>query len=161
MRKNNSSIPTMLTETAPPVGGAGFCLLGAVERLSHLAEPVLRGESEPSPPLVVKRFQAQRRLKPDEVDELATKYESGMSVRQLAKEFKINRGTVMEHLRRRGVQTRRNVRKLNEEQASHVIELYESGLSLVELGSRFEVNAETIRRLLIGHCVPRRSQGRS
>ncbi|MCP4304937.1 MAG: helix-turn-helix domain-containing protein [bacterium] len=129
-------------------------------RLSHLAEPVLKGESDANPPLVIKRSQAQRRLKPDEVDELVTKYESGMSVKQLAEEFKINRGTVMDHLRRRGVETRRNVRKMDEEQVARLIQLYQSGLSLVDLGSSFEVNAETVRRELIRAGVSRRRSGK-
>ena len=123
-------------------------------RLSHLAEPVLNGEYDASPPLVIKRFQTQRRLKPGEVGELVAKYESGMRVRQLAVEFKINRGTVMDHLRRRGVRTRRNLRKLSDEQVRRLIKLYGSGLSLVELGSAFDVNAETIRRMLIHGTAP-------
>ncbi len=128
--------------------------------LSHLAEPVLKGVSDVSPPPVIKRTQAQRRLKPYEVDELVAKYEYGMSARQLAEETKIHRTTVMDHLRRRGVMIRRNIRKLNEEQVARLVELYESGSSLVELGYELGVNAETDRRMLIQRGVPRRSQGR-
>lgn len=136
--------------------------MDAVGRLSNLAEPVHRADSDACPPetVVVKSVRRQRRLKPVEVDDLVVMYKSGMSVNELAAQAKIHRTTVMAHLRRRGVKTRRNVPKLREEHASHVIEQYKAGLPLVEVAADFGVNAESIRQVLIERGVPRRQRGR-
>lgn len=101
----------------------------------------------------------QKRLKPDEIDELVDLYESEMSVNQLAKRVKIHRTTVMAHLKRRGVKTRPAFRKLKDQQAQQAADLYEAGLSLKAVAIRFDVDAETIRseliRLGIGRRTPR------
>lgn len=84
-----------------------------------------------------------------------------MGVQQLAKEIKIHRTTVMAHLRRRGVQARRNVRKLDDAQVKTAAERYEQdGLSLDDLAEVFGVTSETIRRQFIKAEVERRAPGR-
>ena len=78
-----------------------------------------------------------RRLSPVEVSELAEQYVGGLTVDQLAAKWSINRGTVMGHLKRQGVQTRRPSGLLEGERLAEATELYGSGVSLNQLGKRF------------------------
>ena len=50
--------------------------------------------------------QEQRRLKPDEADQLVREYVAGASMRRLAERWKISKHTVSAHLRRAGVPRR-------------------------------------------------------
>lgn len=59
---------------------------------------------------------------------------------ELAAQVKIPRTTVMAYQRRRGVKTRRNVRKLDDEVANLAMEVCASGLSFVMFGRELDVN---------------------
>ncbi len=98
-----------------------------------------------------------RRLRPDQLAELAVRYEAGETVYELAERFGINRKTVGEILRSQGVRLR--YRSIEPNDHAEVIRLYESGLSLVAVGEVFGVNAGTIRAILARHDVPRRAVG--
>ena len=84
-----------------------------------------------------------RRLSAEEVSELADQYLDGLTIDQLAIKWSINRGTVMGHLKRQGVQTRRPSGLLEGERLVEATELYESGVSLNQLGKRFELDPKT------------------
>lgn len=136
-------------------------LVDALVRLSNTAQPTFAPVLEQSQPsLALAPVNQQVRLKPAEIDELVAAYESGVNVAGLATSFKIHRTTVMARLRRRGVRTRRNVRKLNDEQVDQAAGLYVSGMPLAAVGTELGVNAEVIRRELIRTGIARRASGR-
>ena len=94
------------------------------------------------PPRVLQR---QVRLSPAKVDELVEQYRSGTSVMMLAREFGINRETVLEQLKRADVPRRPNVRKMTDAQVVEAARIYRDGLSLVHTAERFGVSERTIR----------------
>jgi hypothetical protein len=87
-------------------------------------------------------------------------YQGGRSVRQLVRTYAINRTTVLDHLERRGVARRRNVRKLTDDDVQRAAHMYRSGASLIEVGERFAVDASTLGRELDRAGVRRRPPGR-
>ena len=92
-----------------------------------------------------------RRLTADEVAELASQYEAGVAVDELAARFKIHRATVSRHLDRLGVA--RHQRGLDDNQARAAGSLYRDGWSLARLGVRFGVEAHTVRLALVKRGV--------
>ena len=101
-----------------------------------------------------------RRLSPAEVSELAGQYVGGLTVDQLAAKWSINRGTVMGHLKRQGVKTRRPSGVLEGERLAEATELYGSGVSLNQLGKQFELDPKTVRARLAESGIEIRSRGR-
>jgi transposase-like protein len=105
-------------------------------------------------------LQAQRRLSPNQVDDLVAMYTSGSSVPIVAESFGINRETVLIHLERRGVARRAKVRKLSDEDVKVAAKLYGAGDSMASLTTRFGVDAKTLLRELRAAGVPIRKPGR-
>lgn len=123
-----------------------------VEVLALLANPNLPAElgqrvpEDTGPaPIEVPR-QHQVRLSPARVDELALAYQRGATVRELVEQFGVHRTTVLDHLKRRGIARRANVRKLTDEQVQEAARYYGAGNSLVTTGRRFGVDASTVSR---------------
>ncbi len=87
---------------------------------------------EDAPPLPERpTTQPQRRLSAEEVRDLVAAREAGAQIKDLGKQFKIDRATVNNHLRRAGVEPRRWAGKtLSDERLREAGQLYESGLSL-------------------------------
>jgi hypothetical protein len=54
----------------------------------------------------MRKRQAQRRLTTEQVEQLAAEYQAGDSVQNLARNWRLHRTTVAEHLRRAGVVVR-------------------------------------------------------
>ena len=138
----------------------GVPLVDAMVRLSNLAGSTLSAELAPPPSVTMRPMHRQNRLKPPEIEGLVAMYESGVSVNELASQVKIHRTTVMTHLRRRKVKTRRHMRKLSDEQVHQAAALYADGLSLTAVGAVFGVNAEAIRREFLKFGIQRRQPGR-
>lgn len=90
--------------------------------------------------------QRQIRLSDDEVDQMVIDYKSGQPICQLVRMYAVHRTTVLEHLERRGVARRPNVRKLTDGDVNRAAHLYTNGASLVRVGEAFSVNESTIRR---------------
>jgi lambda repressor-like predicted transcriptional regulator len=109
-------------------------------RITEIEQP-----ESPPPPRVL---QKQHRLEAQQIAQLVAKYMTGASVRQLTRDFKIHRTTVLNHLEREGVPRRPNTRKLTDEQVAEAAELYEQGWSMLRLGRHYEVDDETVRRTL-------------
>lgn len=84
----------------------------------------------------------QRRLTPDQVAQLC-----GVSGRrhmsELAKRWGVHRTTVAGHLRRAGVEVRRQ--GLSEEQLDEAVQLYIKDWSLQRLAERYGCDVETVR----------------
>lgn len=131
--------------------------MGVVEGLSHLAGRVLLDEEQQAPQVILRSVRRQRRLKPNEVDELVALYESGLSMKELVARVKIQQTAVTAYLRRRGLDARRNRSKLSEEQEREAIRLYQGGLSLAAVGGVVGISPDVIRPVLIEAGILRQS----
>jgi predicted DNA-binding protein YlxM (UPF0122 family) len=89
-----------------------------------------------------------------EIDLLVAAYENGLTLRELASAFSIDRRTAGNHLKRRGVATRS--RTLTEEQITEAIGRYENGWSLARIADRFGVYPQSIRYRLLRRGVTMR-----
>ncbi len=111
----------------------------------------------PTDPLVAS-LPVQRRLAPGEVAELVAAYRQGVAVKELAASFRINRTTVLGHLRRHGI-PKRDRRALRGDDVDRAKKLYAEGRSADwitgELGA-----ATTARRALQDAGVALRTPGR-
>jgi DNA-binding CsgD family transcriptional regulator len=87
-----------------------------------------------------------RWLRADEVKELVTGYQSGVSVNSLAEQFKINRTTVLAHIDRAGIA--RRYPKIGSKELPKIIESYSRGESLAQVGNHFGLNPGTVRSAL-------------
>jgi transposase-like protein len=99
--------------------------------------------------------QTQRRLNPEQVDQLIAEYQTGDSMLQLAKRWGLHRTTVAEHLRRAGVVVKQ--RGVPPEWLHEAIRLYKDGWSCQRLAERFRCDDETVRQTLKRHGVQLRS----
>lgn len=95
-------------------------------------------------------YRTARQLRPVEVDELVQGYVGGATVFELATQFGIDRRTVGQHLRKRGIDTRPP--RLRPEDVPDAAELYRSGWSLAKIAHKFGLKASgatTVRRYLL------------
>jgi DNA-directed RNA polymerase specialized sigma24 family protein len=113
------------------------------ERIHNLSEIVPEGSSEVNPGTLK---QVQRRLRPDEIDDLVRQYQAGVNVQELAVSFGIHRDTVSETLTRQGVARRK--RGIPSETLDEVIGDYRAGLSLASIGARLSVDPGTVASAL-------------
>lgn len=90
--------------------------------------------------------QFQRHLLPVQVEQLVAQYEAGDAIDGLAREFGINRTTVIRHLERHGVQRRKVIRKMTDAEVAAAARRYATGLSLVAVATEFGVCDRTLRR---------------
>jgi uncharacterized protein (DUF433 family) len=94
----------------------------------------------------IRARQVQRRLTPEQVDQLVAEYQAGDSMLQLAKSWRLHRTTVAEHLGRAGIAVRQ--RGISTERLGDAARLYQDGWSCQRLASHFGCNAETMRQAL-------------
>ncbi len=127
--------------------------LGAVLRPSPREPPV-----RPTAPLVA-TLPIQRRLGPDEVTELVDAYRQGVPVEELAASFRINRTTVLGHVRRHGV-PKRDRRALRQDDVERAVKLYPEGRSADWVAAELWVVPSTVRRALKDAGVTLRPRGR-
>jgi hypothetical protein len=88
----------------------------------------------------------QRRLKPEQVDQLVAEYQTGESMLYLAKRWQMHRTTVADHLRRAGVAVRE--RGIPADRLGEAIKLYADGWSCKRLADHFDCDDETVRQTL-------------
>ena len=126
-----------------------------VTRLLNNSDQVEQLSRAISAPRRVKRrppsVKRQRRLMPNEVEEMVELYKAGGSTRRLAERYGIHRQTVSGLLRKQGFDTaaRTTARKLTDKQQQECADRYKAGESLWELAKRFNVHGATIRRELL------------
>ena len=123
------------------------------EAISEADEPHVGKTNRP-------QKQQQRRLTPNETDQLIAQYVRGATVSQLARKWKIHRTTVMDHLKRHHVPTKAHRRKLTDTDVTKASELYRAGDSLAKLGQWFGVDGKTIARELKAIGITMRPPGR-
>ena len=86
--------------------------------------------------------QRQRRLNPDEVEQIAERYNAGATVYELAAEFGCRQATIAERLKLAGVTMRHQT--TTTEQVDEIVRLHESGLSMVKVAEQVGVSARTV-----------------
>jgi predicted transcriptional regulator len=90
--------------------------------------------------------QRQRRLTGAQVAEMATKYEAGATVYELAAEFGCHRATVAERLKKAGIAMR--LQPPEAVVTDSMESLHQSGLSYPEIGKQLGYSANTVRKYL-------------
>lgn len=123
--------------------GASSKFLGLLKHLAAVpVPPSSPATSAASPP----SRSTQRRLTYDQVAQLVAEYQAGADMRELAVRWQVHGTTVAGHLRRAGVELRRQ--GLSEEQLTEAVRLYGEGWSLQRLAERYVCDAETVRTYL-------------
>lgn len=105
-----------------------LALLAKHELRAALEQMVGRATEDEHVPTVHRPRQQQRRLGPDQVDEVVARYMDGESIDALARDYGINRTTVISHLERNGIERRRNPRKMTDIKVQAAAERYTTGL---------------------------------
>lgn len=95
--------------------------------------------------------QLQHRLETSEIQRLEQAYESGATLRELAREFQIHRTTAADLLERAGI-ARRGKGPCDSE-LQRAIRLYRKGHSTARIGEVLGFSAETIRQQLLASGV--------
>ncbi|MBX3311589.1 MAG: hypothetical protein KF916_01635 [Microbacteriaceae bacterium] len=88
----------------------------------------------------------QNSVTPQMAIDMVALYNSGASINEVAREFKVHRETAARHLRAGGAQMRSL--GLNDAQVDLAAELYLSGLTLAQVGERVGVAQGTVGRYL-------------
>jgi len=102
--------------------------------------------------------QVQRRLPPEEIEELVACYLAGATALALAGKHSIHRTTVLALLERH--QVARRGRVLTPRHIERAVSSYASGSSCASIGKDLEVNPETVRLALLKAGVVMRRPGR-
>jgi transposase-like protein len=102
--------------------------------------------------------QHQRRLPPEEAEELVAAYLAGATALTLAGKNSIHRTTVLALLERHQVSRRGRV--LTPNHIERAVSSYASGRSCSSIGKELQVNPETIRQALLKAGVAMRRPGR-
>jgi DNA invertase Pin-like site-specific DNA recombinase len=105
-----------------------------------------QGRDRPSHRPVPSLRQKQTRLTDSQRSEVVQCYEAGESAARLAREFGVDKGTVLRVLRRAGVAVR--YRSLTDEDVEEARSMYERGQSLAKVGEHFGVTARTVLNVL-------------
>lgn len=133
-----------------------LALLAKHELLAALEQMVGRATEDEHVLAVHRPRQQQRRLAADQIDALVARYIDGESIDGLAREYEINRTTVISHLERNGVERRRNPRKMTDARVRAAGERYATGISLAIVATEFGVCDRTLRREFEQAGVPTR-----
>jgi DNA-binding transcriptional regulator LsrR (DeoR family) len=80
------------------------------------------------------------------VARLRADYEAGKAARAIAEEHKVDRATMMRHLRKAGVIIRRQ--GLSDAQAEQAAAMYRSGMTQAQIAAEFGVSQKTAGRYL-------------
>jgi hypothetical protein len=98
--------------------------------------------------------QQQRRLRPDDLEQLTAEYVAGTEVKLLAEQFRITRRTVIGLMRRNNVPGR--YPRLGPPEVDEARCLYLAGKSLATIGGHLGVSPDTVRKALVGIGVTMR-----
>lgn len=113
-------------------------------RLAEALPALLRRKKPTAKP--ARQRQAQRRLTALQVEQLAVEYLAGDDMTVLAAHWGLHRTTVAGHLRRAGIELRRQ--GIPTERVNEAIRLYGEGWSLERLAGRYCCDDETVRQTL-------------
>lgn len=88
----------------------------------------------------------QRRLSAADIGDLCHLYSDGRSIDSLARQYEVNRTTIITHLDRAGIQRRRVARKMTDDTVATAATRYGQGASLAVVAKEFDVHARTLAR---------------
>lgn len=88
----------------------------------------------------------QRRLSDADISELCRLYSEGRSIDSLARQYTVNRTTIITHLDRAGINRRRVARKMTNDSVAIAAIRYGDGTSLAIVAKEFDVHARTLAR---------------
>lgn len=86
----------------------------------------------------------QRRLSAADIGELCHLYSEGRSIDSLARQYEVNRTTIITHLDRAGIERRRVARKMSDESVARAAKRYSEGAPLAVVANEFDVHARTL-----------------
>jgi len=135
-------------------GSSNFDTAARLRRLVEALPTVLRRRRLSR---TTRKRQIQRRLTPEQVEQLLTKYRAGASMQQLVRKWRLHRTTVASHLRLAGVPLRRQ--GIPPDRLLEAVRLYGEGWSCQRLGERYGCNAETVRQTLKSAGLTMRPRG--
>jgi uncharacterized protein (DUF433 family) len=135
-----------------------LALLAKHELRAALEQMAGRAAEDEHLPTAQRPRQQQRRLASNQVDEVVAKYIAGEAIDNLAREYDINRTTVIAHVEKKGVERRGSPRKLTDARVSEAADRYAAGLSLAGVAAQFGVCDRTLRREFRKAGVPIRSR---
>lgn len=93
----------------------------------------------------LQNYRMLRHLSPEEKAQLVAQYRSGKSTYALARQFKIHRRTVVQHLQRAGVEIPLQL-KMTPDVLERAKRLYIAGQSLAMIGGQLGVDATTVHK---------------
>jgi len=88
----------------------------------------------------------QRRLSDADSGALCDLYSEGRSIDSLAREYRVNRTTIITHLDRAGIERRRAARQMTDDSVARAATRYGRGASLAVVAKEFDVHARTLAR---------------
>lgn len=88
----------------------------------------------------------QRRLSDVDIDDLCHLYNEGRSIDALARQYEVNRTTIITHLDRAGIERRRVARKMSDDSVARAAKRYREGAPLAVVANEFDVYARTLAR---------------
>lgn len=88
----------------------------------------------------------QRRLSAADIDDLCHLYRDGRSIDSLARQYEVNRTTIITHLDRAGIERRRVARKMSDDSVAKAAKRYREGAPLAVVANEFDVHARTLAR---------------
>ena len=112
-----------------PVGGPDSDLAAASsEQKGRLSNPV------------------QRRLSAADISDLCHLCSDGRSIDSLARQYEVNRTTIIAHLDQAGIERRRVARKMTDDSVATAATRYGRGASLAVVAREFDIHARTLAR---------------
>ena len=116
------------TVTEPARGADSNPPVGSLEQMGRLSNPV------------------QRRLSAADIADLCRLYQEGCSIDSLARQYGVNRTTIISHLDRAGIERRRVARKMTDDSVGKAAKRYDEGAPLAVGAQGFNVHARTLAR---------------
>lgn len=101
----------------------------------------------------------RRRLEPERIAEIVTKYQEGATTPALCTEYSLSKGGLLKLLREEGAQLRGQ--PLSVEQVSEAASMYAGGLSIAKIADYFGVSYSGVRQAFMRAGVRRRPRGGS
>ena len=90
--------------------------------------------------------QVQRRLLPAQIDDLVAAYQSGATLRELSRQFRVHRASVSIVRDRQSVP--RRYRMVEGARLEQVVRDYREGKSIISIANELEVAGDTVRKAL-------------
>lgn len=142
--KDGHSNKSMLTTPTPTD-------VARLAQLSRSLQPATIAERKPAAP----HRSLRRRLPPEAIEELVTRYTAGEETPALSREIGISASGLRDLLRAEGVSLRGHA--ITPEDAERAVQLYEQGLTITQVVAQIGYSHGTIRRALLAHGVAIRS----